>query len=142
MISKSSQNFYHKVKNRYEMSKSKNNCRFNVRCCNESCKFRHNDAKVSFSDRCVISQLFEEHKAEMSAFVEEKRSSMPLCSHHLLCFEVECPKNHDGIAQQGRKILIKAFNKYKTKQASVAKIQKDIEKIKSGESERWEDMCD
>ena len=144
MISNFNQIFYHKVKNKYRMSAY---CRFNVICVSSSCKARHlnkysltPNKDFTSEHRVVVKKLYDELTGEILAHKEEVKPKTANCRHHLLCFEVDCIYNHSGVAQEGRKKLIKAFKKHIQNEKAAAKIQNDIELIKSGESVDWNDM--
>jgi len=122
-------------------------CRFNVICINSSCKARHLN-KYSLTptkdftpeDRSVVKKLYDELTGEMLEHKEEVKPKTANCRHHLLCYEVDCPYNHSGIAQEGRKKLIKAFKSHIQAKKAAEKIKKDIAAMKAGESQAWADM--
>ena len=122
-------------------------CRFNVICVSSSCKAHHLNKysltpskDFTFEHRVVVKKLYDELTGEILAHKEEVKPKTATCRHHLLCYEVDCKYNHSGVAQKGRKKLIKAFKDHILDEKAASKIQKDIELIKSGESVKWADM--
>jgi len=87
-----------------------------------------------------VKKLYDELTGEMLEHKEEVKPKTANCRHHLLCYEVDCPYNHSGIAQEGRKKLIKAFKSHIQAKKAAEKIKKDIAAIKAGESQAWADM--
>lgn len=77
---------------------------------------------------------------EMFLFVEDPKVGKQTCQYHMLCYEVECPYIHSGIAQGGRKLFRKALNDLQKKERAKVKIEADMAKHREGTNEKWEDM--
>jgi len=88
-----------------------------------------------------VKEIYDSHFETLQGFKEEIKKNSFTCRHHMLCYEVECPYNHSGVSQEGRKLIIKDFKTYVQKKKVAEKIKEDIKKIKSGDSQDWADMC-
>ena len=112
-------------------------CAKNVVCLDEGCKKPH---YKTFAERIKLSDLYLEVKDAMETHKEPLKTGRATCRYHFLCFERECPYNHDGIALDGRKFLIKALKTSNNREKAKTKIDKDIEDIRNGKTMDWADM--
>lgn len=113
-------------------------CLNNVVCLNKLCIHPH---YKSYDDRMILNQLYEMSKDEMDLYMEPIKIGKPTCRYHYLCFERECPYNHNGYTLESRKIIIKLFKTHNNRERAKKRIEADIEAIKKGESMNWADMC-
>jgi len=109
-------------------------CHFTSFCINNRCKNNHyyND-----EERKLLFTII--NKTPEIADYKERQISKPVCKHGLRCIDVDCDLYH-GLDPDGRKILIKKFNKeWKTIQTK-NKIRAEIEEYKKGVSYDWNDL--
>lgn len=107
------------------------------------------EANAICTDYCRKNHYFSPkqrqlHKSlmtdEMFLFVEEVKEGKQTCQYHMLCYEVDCPYNHSGIAQGGRKLFRKALKDVEKRERAKVKIETDMAKHREGIHGKWEDM--
>ena len=109
-------------------------CRFTSFCINDCCADKHHH---SSEERLMLFKII--NKTPEIADFKEGKVSKPPCKHGLRCFEVDCDLYH-GLDHDGRKILIKKFNKEWKATQMKNKIRAEIASYKDGASYDWNEL--